>query len=117
MRSPMRAAARRNDRCSPSAEAAESTDLRPPLDWISSDSEEIAVDTAPNGVPGGRSDGPTGEAQGTTRGTGGVTQTGTARVKRGMAEMLKGGVIMDVVTPEQARIAEAAGAVAVMALE
>src|SRR5881275_951968 len=44
-------------------------------------------------------------------------QTGTARVKRGMAEMLKGGVIMDVVTPEQARIAETAGAVAVMALE
>ena len=40
------------------------------------------------------------------------SQTGTARVKRGMAEMLKGGVIMDVVTPEQARIAEAAGAVA-----
>jgi hypothetical protein len=33
-------------------------------------------------------------------------QTGTARVKRGMAEMLKGGVIMDVVTPEQAKIAE-----------
>ena len=49
--------------------------------------------------------------------TGQATQTGTARVKRGMAEMLKGGVIMDVVTPEQARIAEAAGAVAVMALE
>ncbi len=48
---------------------------------------------------------------------GSVTQTGTARVKRGMAEMLKGGVIMDVVTPEQARIAEGAGAVAVMALE
>ncbi|MSO33632.1 MAG: pyridoxal 5'-phosphate synthase lyase subunit PdxS [Candidatus Nanopelagicaceae bacterium] len=43
--------------------------------------------------------------------------TGTARVKRGMAEMLKGGVIMDVVTAEQARIAEDAGAVAVMALE
>ena len=42
---------------------------------------------------------------------------GTARVKRGLAEMLKGGVIMDVVTPEQARIAEDAGAVAVMALE
>ena len=42
---------------------------------------------------------------------------GTARVKRGMAEMLKGGVIMDVVTPEQAKIAEDAGAVAVMALE
>jgi len=44
-------------------------------------------------------------------------QIATARVKRGMAEMLKGGVIMDVVTPEQARIAEDAGAVAVMALE
>ena len=43
--------------------------------------------------------------------------TGTTRVKRGMAEMLKGGVIMDVVTPEQAKIAEDAGAVAVMALE
>nr|WP_275263107.1 pyridoxal 5'-phosphate synthase lyase subunit PdxS [Kineococcus radiotolerans] len=42
---------------------------------------------------------------------------GTARVKRGMAEMLKGGVIMDVVTAEQARIAADAGAVAVMALE
>ena len=44
-------------------------------------------------------------------------ETGGARVKRGLAEMLKGGVIMDVVTPEQARIAEEAGAVAVMALE
>jgi pyridoxal 5'-phosphate synthase pdxS subunit len=43
--------------------------------------------------------------------------TGTARVKRGLADMLKGGVIMDVVTPEQAQIAEEAGAVAVMALE
>ena len=43
--------------------------------------------------------------------------SGTARVKRGMAEMLKGGVIMDVVTAEQAKIAEDAGAVAVMALE
>ena len=43
--------------------------------------------------------------------------TGTLRVKRGMADMLKGGVIMDVVTPEQAIIAENAGAVAVMALE
>jgi pyridoxal 5'-phosphate synthase pdxS subunit len=43
--------------------------------------------------------------------------TGTARVKRGLAEMLRGGVIMDVVTPEHARIAEDAGAVAVMALE
>ncbi len=45
------------------------------------------------------------------------TVTGTARVKRGMAEMLKGGVIMDVVDPVQAKIAEDAGAVAVMALE
>ena len=42
---------------------------------------------------------------------------GTARVKRGMAEMLKGGVIMDVVTAEQAKIAQDAGACAVMALE
>ena len=42
---------------------------------------------------------------------------GTARVKRGMADMLKGGVIMDVVNAEQAKIAEDAGAVAVMALE
>ena len=47
----------------------------------------------------------------------GSIEKGTARVKRGLAQMLKGGVIMDVVTPEQARIAEAAGAVAVMALE
>jgi pyridoxal 5'-phosphate synthase pdxS subunit len=46
-----------------------------------------------------------------------MTQTGTERVKRGMAEMQKGGVIMDVVNAEQAKIAEEAGAVAVMALE
>ncbi|MCI6585358.1 MAG: pyridoxal 5'-phosphate synthase lyase subunit PdxS [Mobiluncus porci] len=45
------------------------------------------------------------------------TETGTDLVKRGMAQMLKGGVIMDVVTPDQAKIAEDAGAVAVMALE
>ncbi len=44
-------------------------------------------------------------------------ETGTFRVKRGLAEMLKGGVIMDVVTPEEATIAEDAGASAVMALE
>ncbi len=44
-------------------------------------------------------------------------QKGTWRVKTGLAEMLKGGVIMDVTTPEQARIAQAAGAIAVMALE
>jgi pyridoxal 5'-phosphate synthase pdxS subunit len=43
--------------------------------------------------------------------------TGTARVKRGLAEMLRGGVIMDVVDAQQAKIAEDAGAVAVMALE
>ena len=48
---------------------------------------------------------------------GGERTTGTARVKRGLAEMLRGGVIMDVVTAEQARVAEEAGAVAVMALE
>jgi pyridoxal 5'-phosphate synthase pdxS subunit len=44
-------------------------------------------------------------------------ETGTFRVKAGLAEMLKGGVIMDVVTPDQAKVAEAAGASAVMALE
>ena len=45
------------------------------------------------------------------------SEKGTDKVKRGLAQMLKGGVIMDVVTPEQAKIAEDAGAVAVMALE
>ncbi|UOE22024.1 pyridoxal 5'-phosphate synthase lyase subunit PdxS [Thermobifida halotolerans] len=54
----------------------------------------------------------TNTAENTTEST-----VGTDRVKRGMAEQLKGGVIMDVVTPEQAKIAEDAGAVAVMALE
>ena len=49
--------------------------------------------------------------------TGQTPATGSSRVKRGLAEMLKGGVIMDVVTAEQAKIAEDAGAVAVMALE
>jgi pyridoxal 5'-phosphate synthase pdxS subunit len=46
-----------------------------------------------------------------------MAELGTMRVKSGLAEMLKGGVIMDVTTAEQARIAEDAGAVAVMALE
>jgi pyridoxal 5'-phosphate synthase pdxS subunit len=46
-----------------------------------------------------------------------MTQIGTMRVKSGLAEMLKGGVIMDVTTAEEAQIAEDAGAVAVMALE
>jgi pyridoxal 5'-phosphate synthase pdxS subunit len=46
-----------------------------------------------------------------------MRDTATFRVKAGLAEMLKGGVIMDVVTPDHARIAEAAGAAAVMALE
>lgn len=46
-----------------------------------------------------------------------MVEKGTYRVKSGLAEMLKGGVIMDVTTAEQARIAEEAGAVAVMALE
>ena len=44
-----------------------------------------------------------------------AAETGTSRVKRGMADMLKGGVIMDVVTAEQARIAEDAGAVVALA--
>ena len=48
---------------------------------------------------------------------GSMRDEATFRVKAGLAEMLKGGVIMDVVTPEQAAIAEAAGAAAVMALE
>jgi pyridoxal 5'-phosphate synthase pdxS subunit len=47
----------------------------------------------------------------------GMTERATFRLKTGLAEMLKGGVIMDVVTPEEAKIAEEAGAVAVMALE
>jgi pyridoxal 5'-phosphate synthase pdxS subunit len=46
-----------------------------------------------------------------------AAETGTFAVKKGLAQMLKGGVIMDVVTPEHAKIAEDAGAVAVMALE
>ena len=49
--------------------------------------------------------------------TGTSKRTGTLEVKRGLAQMLKGGVIMDVVNAEQAVIAEKAGAVAVMALE
>ena len=44
-------------------------------------------------------------------------ETSTWTTKKGLAQMLKGGVIMDVVTPDHAKIAEAAGAVAVMALE
>src|SRR5690554_1931241 len=46
-----------------------------------------------------------------------MIKKGTLTIKKGLAEMLKGGVIMDVTTPEQAKIAEEAGAVAVMALE
>ncbi len=59
------------------------------------------------------------KATGAVRGAGGAEarRTGTGLVKRGLATQLRGGVIMDVVTPEQAVIAEDAGAVAVMALE
>ncbi|MCR4400718.1 MAG: pyridoxal 5'-phosphate synthase lyase subunit PdxS, partial [Syntrophomonadaceae bacterium] len=46
-----------------------------------------------------------------------MAEKGTFAVKKGLAQMLKGGVIMDVTTPEQAKIAEEAGACAVMALE
>ncbi|MDT3444779.1 MULTISPECIES: pyridoxal 5'-phosphate synthase lyase subunit PdxS [unclassified Pseudofrankia] len=60
---------------------------------------------------------PAGTPAGVPAPAGPARQAGTMPVKRGMAEMLKGGVIMDVVTPEQAKIAEDAGAVAVMALE
>lgn len=52
-----------------------------------------------------------------TNGSNGQAEVGSFRVKVGLAQMLKGGVIMDVVTPDQAMIAEEAGAVAVMALE
>jgi pyridoxal 5'-phosphate synthase pdxS subunit len=62
----------------------------------------------------GRSNGAT---HGKTNGAGAAREESTWLVKRGLAQMLKGGVIMDVVTPEQARIAEDAGACAVMALE
>jgi pyridoxal 5'-phosphate synthase pdxS subunit len=55
--------------------------------------------------------------KGTTPGAGNRRQTSTLKTKIGLAEMLEGGVIMDVVTPEQARLAEEAGAAAVMALE
>src|SRR4051794_39889626 len=48
---------------------------------------------------------------------GSMAERATFRLKTGLAEMLKGGVIMDVVTPEQAKLAEEAGACAVMALE
>jgi pyridoxal 5'-phosphate synthase pdxS subunit len=59
----------------------------------------------------------TGNGAGSEAHTTATTNTGTFRVKSGMAHMLKGGVIMDVVDAEQARIAEQSGAVAVMALE
>merc|ERR1711871_1075730 len=71
----------------------------------------------------GRSGGGRGMSGGAMNGNGaaagdaGAKQRGTFAVKTGLAQMLKGGVIMDVVNPEQARIAEEAGAVAVMALE
>ncbi|TMM13508.1 MAG: pyridoxal 5'-phosphate synthase lyase subunit PdxS [Actinobacteria bacterium] len=60
---------------------------------------------------GPRSGSPTGQASDDSR------VTATSRVKRGLAEMLRGGVIMDVVDAEQAKVAEGAGAVSVMALE
>ena len=56
-------------------------------------------------------------SNGNVKKSGSEESTGTWRVKVGLAQMLKGGVIMDVVTPEHAKIAEDAGAVAVMALE
>merc|ERR1719443_2784127 len=64
------------------------------------------------GMSGGAMNG-----NGAAAGDAGAKQRGTFAVKTGLAQMLKGGVIMDVVNPEQARIAEEAGAVAVMALE
>jgi pyridoxal 5'-phosphate synthase pdxS subunit len=58
-----------------------------------------------------------GQKMGTNGNSNGYGETGTVAVKRGLAQMLKGGVIMDVVTAEHAKIAENAGACAVMALE
>src|SRR5215212_835627 len=76
------------------------------------DRSEVSVSPTPG------SSTPASLAPGSSAATdGSAPQLGTSRVKRGMAEMLKGGVIMDVVTPDQAKIAEDAGAVAVMALE
>jgi pyridoxal 5'-phosphate synthase pdxS subunit len=57
------------------------------------------------------------KSHGSSQGKGKSMETGTWKVKTGLAQMLKGGVIMDVVTPEHAKIAEEAGACAVMALE
>ena len=75
-----------------------------------------ATGTAPTGPAGPTAPStPTGPTTSSTSRPG--VESGTQRVKRGMADMLKGGVIMDVVTPEQAKVAEDAGAVAVMALE
>ena len=72
------------------------------------------MSTMPASAPSGQS-GRAASAAGS--GQSGRAVTGTTLVKRGLAEMLKGGVVMDVVTPEQARIAEDAGATSVMALE
>jgi len=77
-----------------------------------STADDRAESSADHGADNGADSGADNTAQSST-----APQTGTAGVKRGMAEMLKGGVIMDVVTPDHARIAEDAGAVAVMALE
>jgi pyridoxal 5'-phosphate synthase pdxS subunit len=72
------------------------------------------MELVPGGTRRARSESMTSDK---TAANGHEPHTGGVRVKRGLAEMLKGGVIMDVVTPEQAKIAEDAGAVAVMALE
>src|ERR1700719_181330 len=74
----------------------------------------LRMELVPGGTRRARSENMTSDK---TAANGHEPHTGGVRVKRGLAEMLKGGVIMDVVTPEQAKIAEDAGAVAVMALE
>jgi pyridoxal 5'-phosphate synthase pdxS subunit len=71
-------------------------------------SDAPPTSSTPSAGPGATGSGTTGD---------GGRQTATFTVKRGLADMLRGGVIMDVVNDEQARIAEDAGAVAVMALE
>ena len=92
-------------------------DVRERLVWVldADGLERLKTARASGAAPGWRLHCRAGDSR--PKGTQAVTETGTMRVKSGLAEMLKGGVIMDVTNAEQARIAEDAGACAVMALE
>ena len=119
---------RRSSRCSSQTADGKPIKLAPGTTWVELPDVSYAVDLVDARRPHPRAE-PTviddgaGIAASPRRGPGRLgpmsepRATGTARVKRGLAEMLRGGVIMDVVNAEQARIAEDAGAVAVMALE